>query len=57
MDPVSQGALGAAFPHSVQDRESFRNKAVTITWVGALAGMSPDLDVFIRSTTDPLLFL
>lgn len=56
MDPISQGAIGAALPQSVQQQE-FRRKAITITWVGALAGMSPDLDVFIRSSVDPLLFL
>ncbi len=57
MDPISQGALGAALPQAVQDKQEFKAKAITITWVGALAGMSPDLDVFIRSGTDPLLFL
>lgn len=57
MDPISQGALGAALPQSVSDRPTFRERAVTITWVGCLAGMAPDIDVFIRSSTDPLLFL
>ena len=28
-----------------------------LTFIGALAGMAPDLDVLIRSNTDPLLFL
>ena len=31
--------------------------ALSLALVGALAGMAPDLDVFIRSSTDPLLFL
>lgn len=57
MDPISQGALGAALPQSLQRQKEFRSKAITITWVGAMAGMTPDLDVLIRSSTDPLLFL
>ena len=57
MDPVSQGAIGAALPQTLQDRDEFFKRAKTVTWVGCLAGMSPDLDVFIRSSTDPLLFL
>lgn len=57
MDPISQGALGAAFPQSTSDKAVFREKALAITLIGAFAGMSPDLDVLIRSSTDPLLFL
>lgn len=57
MDPISQAALGAALPQSTSNKTVFREKAVAITVIGALAGMSPDLDVLIRSSTDPLLFL
>jgi inner membrane protein len=57
MDPISQGALGAALPQSLSQQASFRQRAATVTWVGALSGMAPDLDVFIRSSIDPLLFL
>jgi inner membrane protein len=57
MDPISQGAIGAALPQALQNSEEFYQRAKTVTWVGCLAGMSPDLDVFIRSPTDPLLFL
>ena len=53
MDPVSQAALGAAIPQAVGDRQ----RLAPIALVGALAGMAPDLDVLIRSSTDPLLFL
>ena len=53
MDPISQGAIGAAFAQSTSRREQL----VTAAWFGALAGMAPDLDVFIQSPTDPLLFL
>ena len=28
-----------------------------MAWLGALAGLAPDLDVLIRSNADPLLFL
>lgn len=53
MDPISQGALGAAAPQAVLSRE----KLPAFALLGCLAGMAPDLDVFISSSTDPLLFL
>ena len=53
MDPVSQGALGAAAPQAVVSQEKLRAFAL----LGCFAGMAPDLDVFIGSSTDPLLFL
>ena len=53
MDPVSQGALGAAAALVVAKPDQVRS----VSLVGALAGMAPDLDVFIRSSADPLLFL
>ena len=53
MDPISQGALGAAAPQAVLRRGKLRAYA----FLGCLAGMAPDLDVFIGSSTDPLLFL
>ena len=53
MDPVSQGAIGAALAQSASKPEYLRSFAV----FGALAGMAPDLDIFINSSTDPLLFL
>jgi len=53
VDPLTQGVLGAALPQAVAPRQS--------TWVagvlGFLAGMAADLDVLIRSSSDPLLFL
>ena len=52
MDPVSQGAFGAALAESAS-----RQRVAAASVVGALAGMAPDLDVLIRSSTDPLLFL
>ncbi|MEP5763147.1 MAG: metal-dependent hydrolase [Halieaceae bacterium] len=53
MDPVSQAVLGAAAPKSVAPPEH----AGMACLLGALAGMAPDLDILIRSSTDPLLFL
>ena len=53
MDPLTQGALGAALPQSVADR-----KRLGIAMLcGFAGGMAPDLDVLIRSSEDPLLFL
>jgi inner membrane protein len=53
VDPVTQGALGAALPQSLSSPAKLRWAAL----VGALSGMAPDLDVLIRSANDPLLFL
>ncbi len=53
MDPLTQGVLGAALPQAAAPKK--------YSWVagvlGFLAGLSADLDVLIRSNTDPLLFL
>jgi inner membrane protein len=53
MDPLTQGVLGAAAPQSAAARKHL----VSAGLLGLLAGMAPDLDVLIRSNTDPLLFL
>ncbi|NVB37566.1 metal-dependent hydrolase [Pseudenhygromyxa sp. WMMC2535] len=52
MDPVSQGVLGAAVAQAVVGERLGGRRA---GWLGALAGMAPDLDVLIRSPSDPLL--
>ena len=53
MDPVSQGVVGAAAAQAFA-----RPGQVGVAGLlGALAGMAPDLDVLIRSSVDPLLFL
>ena len=53
MDPVSQGIVGAAAAQLCLARKGPRR-----VWLyGALGGMAPDLDVLIRSTSDPLLHL
>lgn len=54
MDPLSQGVLGASAA------QSFAKDPAKQRWsllVGMLSGMAPDLDIFIRSANDPLLFL
>jgi inner membrane protein len=53
MDPLTQGALGAALPQAFANRR----QVVTAGLLGFLSGMAPDLDVLIRSAEDPLLFL
>ena len=53
MDPISQGTVGAAFAQSAADKKNIAKISV----VGFLAGLAPDLDVLIRSSTDPVLFL
>jgi inner membrane protein len=53
MDPLSQGVLGAVAAQCKGDRKQLAKAAV----IGALAGMSPDLDILIRSSTDSLLSL
>ncbi|MCK5902372.1 MAG: metal-dependent hydrolase [Cocleimonas sp.] len=53
MDLITQGVLGALLAQT-QAKTKQLGKAVII---GGLAGMAPDLDVLIRSSSDPLLFL
>ena len=53
MDPISQGALGAVASQVVIGREKLR----AVAFLGCIAGMAPDLDVFVNSSSDPLLFL
>ena len=53
MDPLSQGTVGAAFAQSTANK----NNILRIGVIGFLAGLAPDLDVLIRSSNDPILFL
>ena len=53
MDPVTQGAFGAVFAQTHGQRKDLAKAAV----IGAIAGMTPDLDILIRSANDPLLAL
>ena len=52
MDPLTQAVLGAALPQSLAGKSEQRVALAA----GALGGAAPDLDVFIRSSSDPLLF-
>jgi inner membrane protein len=54
MDPLSQAALGASLSQSFAKNSSKQRSALA---TGAIAGMAPDLDVFIFSADDPLFFL
>ncbi|MCH7518925.1 MAG: metal-dependent hydrolase [Candidatus Dadabacteria bacterium] len=53
MDPVSQGLIGAVLPQSLSNKKEIRLAAA----IGLLSGLLADIDVVIRSSTDPLLFL
>ena len=53
MDPLTQGVLGAALPQSISNKKSLG----IIGILGFLSGLAPDLDIFIRSESDPILFL
>lgn len=53
MDPLTQGAIGAALPLATRRR----HEAVLAAAAGFLAGMAPDLDALIRNPDDSLLFL
>lgn len=53
MDPITQAAVGAGAAVALARGRTVR----TALLVGAVAGATPDLDVLIRSETDPLLGL
>ena len=53
MDPISQGVLGVAAAQAVSRQPQARRAA----FIGLVAGLAPDADVFISSATDPLLSL
>lgn len=59
MDPLTQGALGAALPQSIWAKWSGQRKyhVAVAGFLGMLGGMAADLDILISSDTDPLLFL
>ena len=53
MDPLTQGTVGAALAQSSADKKNI----LKVSIIGFLAGLTPDLDVFIQSSSDPILFL
>lgn len=54
MDPFTQGLLGASAVANTRMANAPRGAALGL---GFLGGMAADLDVLIRSSSDPLLFL
>ena len=53
MDPVTQGVVGLSASQLV----SKRNERLMAAALGVISGMAADLDVLIKSSHDPLLFL
>lgn len=53
MDPLSQGVVGMSAAQTVANQKQLATASI----LGFLSGMAADLDIFIRSETDPLLFL
>jgi len=53
MDPLSQGVIGAV----AAQQTSSKKHLMIATFLGFLSGMAADLDIFIRSSYDPLLYL
>jgi len=53
MDPLTQGAIGAAVPQATRSASNVRIAGL----LGFLSGMAADLDILIRSSEDQLLFL
>ena len=51
MDPISQGTFGGVFSQFF----SSKKKLTVATVIGIISGLAPDLDVFIKSSYDPLL--
>jgi inner membrane protein len=51
MDPITHTVLGASLGYALFHRQLGRRAAA----VGGLAGATPDIDVIIKSATDPLL--
>ena len=53
MDPITHGLAGAAISYAFFGRRLGRHAAA----IGALAGMAPDIDHFVSSESDPLLYV
>ena len=53
MDPLTQGAIGAALPLATRRRKP----AALAASCGFLAGLAPDLDIMLRDPEDTLFFL
>lgn len=55
MDPITQGALGAAAAQTLLQLEPERPHRIWMA--GAIGGMAADLDILIRSSNNPMLSL
>lgn len=53
MDPLSQGVIGAVAAQQTSNKKHL----IIATFLGFFSGMAADLDIFIRSNYDPLLYL
>ncbi len=53
MDPLTQGIVGTTAAQSFSKKKNL----ILASFIGLLAGLAPDIDIFIRSNHDPLLFL
>lgn len=53
MDPVTHGLVGATSAQLFSDKDTFR----TASFIGFIAALAPDLDVFLGSESNPLLTL
>ena len=49
MDPFTQGIVGTTVAQSGSKRDTL----IIASVIGLLAGLAADLDIFIRSSTDP----
>ena len=53
MDPLTQGIVGTTVVQSYSKKKHL----ILASIIGFLAGLAPDIDIFIKSDHDPLLFL
>ncbi len=53
MDPVTHGLVGATSAQLFSDKDTFR----TASFIGLIAALAPDADVFLGSASNPLLTL
>ena len=53
MDPVTHGLVGATSAQLFADKQKFRLASL----IGGIAALAPDLDIFLGSSSDPLLTL
>ena len=51
MDPLTQGLFGSTIAASLSKKKNVKMAIVC----GFIGGVSPDLDIFIKSASDPLL--